>query len=93
MDARQDSALRDGHTGKQLVQLLIVAHSQLKMAGVDAGLLVVTSCIPCQLQNFGGEVLEHCSQVDGSSSSDAISVVPHAKFAVDTANRELEPGS
>lgn len=52
MDVRKDTALGDGDMAQKLVQLLIVADCELEMAGNYAGLLVVTSSIASQLENF-----------------------------------------
>ena len=41
LDVREDSALGDGDSGEQLVQLLVVPDGQLEVAGDDAALLVV----------------------------------------------------
>ncbi|KAK6728824.1 hypothetical protein RB195_006091 [Necator americanus] len=42
LDVGQNSSLSNGHTGKQLVELLVVANGELEMARVDSALLVVT---------------------------------------------------
>ncbi|ETN87291.1 hypothetical protein NECAME_00150 [Necator americanus] len=90
LDVWQNSSLGDGHTGKQLVQLLVVADSELQMARVDSALLVVTSSVTGQLEHLSGEVFEHSSQVHRCSSSDASSIVSLAEHAVKTTNWELE---
>ena len=43
LDVGEDTALGDGHTGKQLVQLLVVTDGQLEVTGDDPGLVVVTT--------------------------------------------------
>ena len=93
LDVGQDTTLGDGHAGQKLVQLLVVADGQLKVTGDDSGLLVVTGGVSCQLQNFGGEVLEHGSQVDGGSSSNTLGIVALAEKTVDTADGELKSGT
>jgi hypothetical protein len=52
----KNSTLRDGDAGQELVQLLVVADGQLKMAGDDARLLVVPGSVAGQLQDLGGEI-------------------------------------
>ena len=60
---------------QNLVQLLVVAHGQLQMARVDARLLVVTSGVAGQLEDLGGQVLEHSGQVDWSASANTLGVM------------------
>lgn len=91
LDVGKDAALRDGDTGEEFVELLVVADGELQVTGDDPGLLVVTSGVARQLEHLGGEVLEHGSQVDWGARSDALSVVALAQEAVDTAHGELEP--
>jgi hypothetical protein len=88
----QDTALSDGDMAQKLVQLLIVPDSELKMAGDDAGLLVVTSSIASQLENFGSKVLKDGSQIDGSTGTNALSVVALPQETMDTTDRERETG-
>lgn len=88
----EDTTLGDGDVAEQLVQLLIVADSQLEMAGDDTGLLVVTGGVASQLENLSSEILKDGSQVDGSTSTDTLSVVALAKKTVDTADGESETG-
>lgn len=49
MNVGQDTTLGDGDVTKELVQLLIVPDSELKMARNDTGLLVVTGSVASQL--------------------------------------------
>ena len=63
------------------------------MAGDDAGLLVVAGGVSSQLQDLSGQVLEHRRQVDGSSGTDAMSIVSFAEKSVHTADGELESGT
>jgi len=42
LDVGQNTTLSDGHTGQNLVQLLVVADSQLQVARDDSNLLLVT---------------------------------------------------
>jgi len=59
--------LGDGDVSKELVQFLIVADGELEMTGNDTGLLVVTSGVSGQLEDFGSEVLEDGGEVDGGT--------------------------
>ena len=58
----------------------------------DTGLLVVTGGVTCQLEDFGGKVLENGSEVDWCTSSDTLSVVALLQKTVDTSDWESETG-
>ena len=83
----------DGDSREKLVQFLVVADGQLKMARVDSRLLVVTGSVTGQLENLSCEVLKHGGKVDGGSGSDTLSVVSFAQHTVKTSNGELQTGS
>ena len=91
LDVGEDTTLGNGDSSQQLVQLLIVADSQLQVTWDDPGLLVVTGSIASQLKNLSAQVLKHCSQVDWGTSSNPVSVVSFPQESVDTSNRELKP--
>lgn len=88
MDVGEDTTLGDGDVTQELVQLLIVADGELEVTGNDTGLLVVTGGVTGQLENFGSQVLEDSSEVDGSTGTNTLSVVALAEQTVDTANGE-----
>lgn len=67
MDVGENTTLGDGDVSEKLVQLLIVADGELKVTGDDTGLLVVTSGVASQLEDFGSQVLKNGSEVDGST--------------------------
>lgn len=67
MDVGQNTTLRDCDMSEKLVQFLIIADGELKMAGDDTGFLVVTGSVSGQLKNFGCEILEHGCEVYGSA--------------------------
>ena len=90
MNVGKHTALGDGDVAEKLVQLLIVPDGELEMAGDDTSLLVVTSSVASQLEDFGSEVLEDSSKVDGSAGTDPLSVVALAEKTVDTTNRERQ---
>ncbi len=90
LDVGQDTTLCDGHARQEFVQLLVVTDGQLQMTGDDSGLLVVTGSVACQLQNFSSQVLEHGSQVDGSTGTHTLGVVTFTQKTVDTAHGELQ---
>ena len=60
VDVGQNTTSSNGHTAEQLAQLLIVAHCQLDVAGHNAGLLVVTGSVACQLKHLSCKVLQNC---------------------------------
>lgn len=90
LDVGEDTALGDGHSLEELVQLFVVADGQLEMARVDSGLFVVASGIASQLQHFCGQVFHHGSQVHGGTGSDSLGVVAFAEMSVDSADWELQ---
>ena len=90
VDVGEDTTLSDGDSGQQLVQLLVVADGQLKVAGVDPLLLVVPGGVASQLKDLSSEVLHHGSQVDWGTSTDALGVVAGLEKTMDTTHGELE---
>lgn len=86
----ENTTLGDGDVAKKLVQLLIVADGELKVTGDDTSLLVVASSVASKLEDFGSEVLENGSEVDGSAGTDTLGVVALAEETVDTTNGEGE---
>ena len=90
MNVGQHTTLGNGDVSQKLVQLFIVPDGELEMTGNDTGLLVVAGSVASQLKNFGSEILEDSSQVDGSASTNALSVVALPQKTVDTTNRERE---
>lgn len=63
----ENTTLGDGDVSEELVQLLIVADGELQVTGDDTGLLVVTSGVTSQLEDFGSQVLKDGSEVDGGT--------------------------
>ena len=88
MDVWQNTTLCDRDVSQKLVQLLIVSDGQLKMTGDDTSLLVVTSGIASKFEDLSGEVLKNGCEVDGSTSTDTLSIVALSQETVDTANGE-----
>ena len=93
LNVRKDTSLSDGDTGEKLVQLFVITDGQLKVTRDDSCLLVVTSSVARQLEDLSAQILEHCSQVDWSTSANTLSIVAFAKKTVDTTYRELKPCS
>jgi len=93
LNIRQNTTLGDGDSGQQLVQFLVVADGQLQMTRNDTGLLVVTSSVAGQLENFGSQVLHDGSQVDRGAGTNALGVVAFAEQTVDTTDWKLQTGA
>jgi hypothetical protein len=71
----QDTALSDCDVTQKLVQLLIVADGELEMTRDDTRLLVVTSGIASEFEDFGCEVLKDGCEVHWGTSTDTLSVI------------------
>ena len=63
----KDTTLGNGDLSEKLVQFLIVSDGELKVTRDDTGLLVVTSCVTGQLEDFSCQILEDGCEVDGST--------------------------
>ena len=92
VDVGEDTALGDGHAAEELVELLVVAHGQLDVAGDDARLLVVAGGVAGQLEDLSGEVLEDGSEVHGGTATNAGGELALLQEAGDTPDGELKPG-
>ena len=92
MDVGEDTTAGDGDITEKLVQLLIVADSELDVTGDDTLSLVVTGGVTGELEDLSSEVLEDGAEVDGGTGTDTVGVVAVLEHAVDTTDRELEPG-
>jgi hypothetical protein len=93
LDVGQDTTLSDGDTRQELVQFFVVTDGQLQVTRDDPSLLVVTSGVTGQLENFSGQVLHDGSQVDWSSGTNALGVATFAEHTVDTTDGELKSGA
>jgi len=92
MNVWQNTTLGNGDMSEKLVQFFIVADSELKMTRNDTGLLVVTSGITSQFEDFGGKILKDGSEIDRSTSADTLSIVALSEETVNTADWERESG-
>ena len=90
LDVRKNTALRDGDTLQQLVQLLVIADGELQMARVDAGLLVVAGSVTSEFQNLSCQVLHDSREVDWSAGTNSFRVVAFAEHSVDSADWKLQ---
>ena len=89
MDVGQDTSLGNGHSGQELVELLVIADGQLQVTGDDTSLLVIAGSVTCELKNLRCQVLDDGSQVHGGTSTNALSIVALAKMPVNLTNGEL----
>ncbi|CAH8485522.1 unnamed protein product [Schistosoma turkestanicum] len=60
------------------------------MAWDDTCLLVVTSGVASQLEDFSRQIFKNSCQVNRGTSTDAFSVITLAEQTMNTTNRELE---
>lgn len=72
MDVGENTTLSDGDTGKELAQFLVIADSQLDVAGHNTGLLVVASGVAREFENLSSQVLEDGGEVHGGTSTNAL---------------------
>jgi hypothetical protein len=92
MDVWQDTTLGNGDMPEEFVQFLVVADGKLEMTGNNTGLLVVTSSIAGQLEDFSSKVLENSCEVDGSTGTNTLSIVSLAEKTVNTTDGESQAG-
>lgn len=64
MNVWKNTTLGDCDVTEKLVQLLVVADGELQVTWDDTGLLVVTSSVTSQLEDFSSQVLENGSEVN-----------------------------
>ena len=92
LDVGQHTTLSDGHTAQQLVELFVVADSQLQVARDNARLLVIPGRVSRQLQDLGRQVLQHRRQVHRRAGPDSLGVVALPEQAVHAAHGKLKTG-
>ena len=80
----------DGDISEQSVQFLIVLDGQGNVTGDDTALLVVTSGVTSQLQDFSTQVLQHGRQVDGGTGTHTGCVLALTQVTADTTDGELQ---
>ena len=84
LDVGQHTALSDGDTTEEFVQLFVVADSQLQVARNDASLLVVAGSVASQLKDLGRQILENGGEIDGRASSHTLRVIALTEKSVNT---------
>jgi len=90
VDEGEDTTVGDRDVAQELVELLVVSDGELDVSWNDSGLLVVARGVSGQLEDFGGQVFEDGSQVDGGSGSDSWGIASVAELSVDTSDWELK---
>ena len=90
LDVGENAALGNGHAVQKLVQLFVVADGELKVAGDHPLLLVVPGSVAGKLEDLCGQVLHDGRQVDASSASGPLGVVPSLQKAMDSSDGKLE---
>jgi len=70
VDVRQNTT--EGDRGvNESIKLLVTSDGELQVSGCDALDLEILGGVACQFENFGGQVFQHCCDVDGSFGADA----------------------
>lgn len=90
LNVGQYTTLGDGHSRQQLVQFLVISDGELQMSRDDSGFLVVSGCIACQFQHFGGQVFQDGCKVNWCTSSNSFCIVALSEQSVDTSYWELK---
>ena len=90
VDVGEDTTGGNGGTTHKLVELVVVADSQLDVAGNDTGLLVVLSGVTGELEDLSSEVLKDGSEVHGGTSTDALGVSASLEETGNSADGELK---
>lgn len=67
MNVGKDTTLGDSDVAEELVQFLIVADGQLEMTRDNASLLVITSSVAGQLEDFSSEIFKNGSKINRST--------------------------
>ena len=95
LDVGEYTALCNGDTGEEFVQLFVIADGELKMTGDDSGLLVVTGSVASELEDLSSEVFHDGSKVHWCTGTYTFSIVALAEKTVDTSDGELKssPGA
>jgi len=92
VDVGENTTGCDGGAGQQLGELLVVADSELDVAGHNSALLVVLCGVSSELEDLGGEVLKDGGQVDWGTGTNTLGVSAVLQEACDSSNWELKSG-
>ncbi len=89
MDVRENTAASDDHTAKELVELLVVADSQLKVARNDRVFLLSRAALPASSRISAVRYSRTAARYTGTCANTG-GVLALLEEAADAANRELE---
>lgn len=70
VDVRQNTTKGDRGVNES-IKLLVTSDGELQVSGCNALDLEILGGVACQFENFGGQVFQHCCDVDGSFGADA----------------------
>jgi len=90
VDVGEDTTGSNGGAAEEAVKFLVVADSELNVAGHDSGLLVVLGGVASELEDLSGEVLKDGGAVHGGTGTNALGVAALLHEASDTSDGELE---
>lgn len=88
VDVGQNTTAGDGGAAQQLGELLVVADSELDVAGHNSALLVVAGSVAGELEDLSSEVLKDGSKVHWGTSTNAFGVSAMLQEAGNSANWE-----
>ena len=88
----KDTSRGNSNSSQKSVEFLVVLYGKSDVTGDDTALLVVTGGVSGQFQDFGAEVFEDGSQVNGSTGSHSGGVLSLTEVTSDTTDRELQTG-
>ena len=71
-------------------ELIVVTDSQLDVSWDNAGTLVVTGGVACELEDLSGEVLKDGGEVHGGTCSDALGEAASTELTGNSADGELK---
>ena len=90
MNVGQDTTSGNGDISEQLVQFLVILDSQGDVARHNTALLVVTSGVSGEFEDFGTQVFQDGRQVDGGPSTHTSGVLALTQVTSDTTDGELQ---
>ena len=90
VDVGEHTTAGNGGATHELGELIVVADSQLDVAGDNTGALVVTGGIACELEDLSGEVLKDGGEVHGGTGSNALGEATSTELAGDSSDGELK---
>ena len=92
VDVRDDTTSGNGSLD-QGIQFFVTPNGQLQVARSDTLDLQILAGVSSQLEDLGRQVFENCRRVNGSGSSDTVSLVNRLlQETVNTTDRELKSG-